>query len=307
VTEWPGAYRLTPRVLVLPGHDASRYPSGTSLVVEGQQASAIIDPSLAVHGAGAGGVPVLVDHVVLSHVHEDHIAGLSHFPDAAVWAPPDDLIGLRDLDGLMTMYGMPDGPMSATWRRALVEDFHYAPRPDAQPLAHGERLDLGGVTMRMEHLPGHTRGHSAVVIEAPGDDTVAYVGDIDLSTFGPYYGDAWSDLEDFERSLERVRSLDAHWFVTFHHKGVVEGRAAFSAEVDRFAAVIGDRERRLLEFLTQPRTLDEIATHRFIYRPGVNLPFVDNVERRSMAMHLRRLLDAGRVVQSSPVTYVALG
>ena len=36
-----------------------------------------------------------------------------------------------------------------------------------------------------------------------------YLGDIDLSSFGPYYGDAWSDLEDFERSLALVRAIEA--------------------------------------------------------------------------------------------------
>ena len=39
------------------------------------------------------------------------------------------------------------------------------------------------------------------------DEDLLYLGDIDLSSFGPYYGDAWSDLEDFERSLARVRDM----------------------------------------------------------------------------------------------------
>ncbi|MEN8182721.1 MAG: hypothetical protein ABFS46_09315 [Myxococcota bacterium] len=30
-------------------------------------------------------------------------------------------------------------------------------------------------------------------------------------------GDAWSDLEDFERTLRRVRELDARTYATFHH------------------------------------------------------------------------------------------
>lgn len=304
MTQWPGAHHLTPRVMVLPGDHGSRYPTGTSLVIIGDRATAITDPSLTVFDLG--GAPVRVDHVVLSHVHEDHIAGLARFPDATVWAPADDLIGLRDLEGLLDMYGMGEGPASDTWRRMLVDEFHYTPRPDACALPYGEVLDLGGVTLRLAHLPGHTRGHSAVIIEAPDDDTVAYVGDIELSSFGPYYGDAWSDLDAFVDSLHRVRDLEARWYVTFHHKGIVEGRDAFVAEVDRFAAVIDDRDRRLLAFLDQPRTLDDIVAHRFIYRPGVDLPFVDSVERRSMGMHLDRLEAAGRVSRRSD-SWIATG
>ena len=296
MTRWPGAHHLTPQVLVLPGRDASRYPSGTSLLVTGADATAIIDPSLTVFEHE--GAPVPVDHVVLSHVHEDHIAGLARFPTATVWAPPDDLLGLCHLEGLLEMYGMDDAA-AQRWRQSLVDDFHYVARPDARPLGHGHSIDLGGVSLRMEHLPGHTRGHSAVIIEAPDADTVAYVGDIDLSSFGPYYGDAWSDLEQFEQSLHRVKHLAARWYVTFHHKGIVEGHEAFAAEVDRFAAVIEQRDRRLLAYLVEPRTLDDIVQHRFIYRPGVDLPFVDSVERRSMSMHLQRLEAAGRVSRRS--------
>ena len=54
--------------------------------------------------------------------------------------------------------------------------------------------------------PGHTRGHSAFHVES---DDVFFLADIDLSSFGPYYGDAWSDLEDFERSLVQVRARGA--------------------------------------------------------------------------------------------------
>jgi hypothetical protein len=32
--------------------------------------------------------------------------------------------------------------------------------------------------------------------------------------------------------------------------------------------VIRDREERLLAFLAEPHSLDEVAAHRFVYRPG---------------------------------------
>ena len=126
-------------------------------------------------------------------------------------------------------------------------------------------------------------------------DDVLYLGDIDLSSFGPYYGDAWSSLEDFERTLALVRDIDARWYATFHHIGVLDGREAFLERLDRFAAVIGDREGRLLAYLAEPRTLDEMAAHRFVYRPGDAVPFAEPVERRSMAQHVERLRRDGRV------------
>jgi hypothetical protein len=135
----------------------------------------------------------------------------------------------------------------------------------------------------------------------PGE--VLYLGDIDLSSFGPYYGDAWSSLEDFERTLAVVRDIDARWYATFHHIGVLEGRAAFVERLDRFAGVIAERERRLLAYLTTPRTLDQVAAHRFVYRPGDPVPYAEAVERRSMGQHVARLVREGRVREVEPGRY----
>src|SRR5262249_58595752 len=166
---------------------------------------------------------------------------------------------------------------------ALVERFHYRPRSDAEGFADERVFDLGGVTVRVIHAPGHTRGHCCFAIEPDG---VLYLGDIDLTSFGPYYGDAWSSLVDFERTLPAVGGIDAHRYATFHHIGVVEGREAFRARIDRFTEVIRVRERRLVQFLSEPRTLEEIVAHRFVYRPGDAVSYADAVESRSMSQHL---------------------
>jgi glyoxylase-like metal-dependent hydrolase (beta-lactamase superfamily II) len=160
----------------------------------------------------------------------------------------------------------------------------------------------GGVRVRAIHAPGHTRGHTLFHVEP---DDLLYLADIDLSSFGPYYGDAWSDLEAFERTLERVREMPARRYATFHHIGVLDERGEFLARIDRFRAVIADRERRLLEYLVAPHSLDEIAAHRFVYRPKDPVPFAEAVERRSMGMHVERLVAAGRVAEVEPGRFLA--
>jgi glyoxylase-like metal-dependent hydrolase (beta-lactamase superfamily II) len=211
-----------------------------------------------------------------------------------------DAPGLRSFDGFMAIYGF-DGPLAETWGRTVVEQFHFAPRPDAQGFADGAVFDLGGgVRVRAIHTPGHTRGHTAFLVEPDG---VLYLGDIDLSSFGPYYGDAWSDLEDFERSLALVRGIEARWYATFHHIGVLEGREAFVERLDRFAGVIARRERELLDFLAEPHTLADVVAHRFVYRPQDEISWADPVERRSMGQHLARLLRDGAVRELEPGLY----
>jgi glyoxylase-like metal-dependent hydrolase (beta-lactamase superfamily II) len=209
-----------------------------------------------------------------------------------------DVVGFRSLDDMMEIYGYDaTNPVVAEgFRKTVVEQFHWVARPDALAFRDGDVFDLGGVRLEVMHTPGHTRGHCCFLVEWDGSaDRLVYLGDIDLTSFGPYYGDAWSDLEDFERTLERVRAIDVRWYATFHHIGVLEGRAAFLARLDRFAAKIAEREERLLEYLAEPRSLDEIARHRFVYRPEDPVSFAEPVERRSMSQHVERLIARGEV------------
>jgi hypothetical protein len=65
---------------------------------------------------------------------------------------------------------------------------------------------------------------------------VAFIGDIDLTGFGPYYGDATSSLAAFRKSLREVAELDARIWVTSHHRAVITERSKFLADLAGFAA-----------------------------------------------------------------------
>jgi glyoxylase-like metal-dependent hydrolase (beta-lactamase superfamily II) len=276
---------------VIPGAGGGRYPDGNALLVRGASETILIDPTLTIAGDAntAGGV----DRVLISHCHEDHFAGLFKYTDVPVHVHADDLLGLQSLEGLMTIYGLPPS-IETAWRDEVVTRFHYAARPDAWRFTDGDVFDLGGTTLQVVHLPGHTRGHSGFLVEPDG---VMFLADIDLTGFGPYYGDAWSSLDAFEHSLERSRQIEARTYVTFHHRGVVEGRAAFLALLDDYEAVIARRERAMLDFLAEPHSLDEMMARRFVYRPHVKLLFADAVERRSAELHVERFLARGQVVE----------
>jgi glyoxylase-like metal-dependent hydrolase (beta-lactamase superfamily II) len=286
-------------VRILQGANSGRYPDGNALLVSGTTETVLIDPTLSV--ADGAIAQAQVDRVLISHCHEDHLAGLFRFPNAAVHVHEADRIGLESLDGLMRIYGMPP-TTEAAWRIEVTEKFHYVARPDAISFRDDDVFDLGGTTIRVVHLPGHTRGHSGFLIEPDG---VMFLADVDLTGFGPYYGDAWSSIDDFECSIQRCREIEAGVYVTFHHKGVVRSRRELLTQLDDYEAVIARRERKLLAFLAEPRTLDDIVAHRFVYRPHVQLLFADAVERRSAQLHLERLIARGFVTQPAPDSFVA--
>ena len=300
IADWgPDERRLTASVSVLVGDDNGAYPSGNTLLVRGAGESVLIDPSVSV--VERGGAPVAVDALINSHSHEDHMAGNGSFPDARVHIHDADLIGAQSIDGLMEVYGLA-GDARDTFEQVVLDEFHYTARPDASGFGDGHVFDLGGgVSIEAVHLPGHTRGHSGFRM-----DDVFFLSDIDLTGFGPYYGDVWSDLEDFEASLAKVREEHAEFYVTFHHKGVIEGRDRFVELIDAFTAVIGRRHDAMLEFLREPHSLDEMRRHRFIYRPHVQMSFTETVEHRSAELHVQRMLRRGEVVEVEHGRYQAV-
>lgn len=279
---------------VLFGVETGKYPDGNSVIVRGSHASLLIDPSLSVHSASPA---IEVDHVLLTHAHEDHMAGLSAVKAGAISVHEADLAALQSVDGLMQLYGIPaEGVPAMT--ALVVERFHYLGWPDATGFVDGAVWDLGGVSVRAVHAPGHTAGHCVFVIEPDdGSHRVVVLGDIDLSSFGPYYGDAASSLEDFQTTLAMLPTIEADHYVTFHHKGVIDGHERFKEAVEVFAGMIDHREHALVALLANQRTLSELCDIGIVYRPGTRPPlFGDGVEHHSIVRHLDRLIAGGRVV-----------
>lgn len=297
VAEWGDEQiRLTDTVSVLRGAENGAYPSGNSVLVEGASEAVVIDPSVTV--VAKGGAPVAIDAVINSHGHEDHMPGNSLFSEARVHIHNDDLLAAQSLDGLLDVYGL-EGQPRTDFAQQILEEFSYKDRPDAEGFEEGHVFDLGGgVTIEAMHLPGHTRGHSGLIM-----DNVFFLSDIDLTGFGPYYGDAWSDLDQFDESLTRAREVEADWYVTFHHKGIIEGRELFVEMIDKFHAVIETRHTKMLDFLAEPRSMAEMVTNRFVYRPHVEHVFADSVEQRTAELHVQRMLQRGEATEVDPGRY----
>ncbi len=277
---------------VLFGREGGKYPDGNAVLVRGGAGSVLIDPSLGVRDLDP---PLEVDTVLLTHTHEDHVAGVSAVRWRSLKVHHLDLGALQMVDRLMEQYGVePDGWPAMT--EFVTGQFHYVGWPEAEGLEHGDVVDLGGVTVRLVHAPGHTSGHS--LYEIVGDDGVRVVvtGDIDLTGFGAYYGDTTSSLDEFEATLRMTRELVADHYVTFHHKGVIDGHAAFADAVDAYAASFQRRSDALLALLDAPRSLAELVDVGIVYRPGTRPPmFGTKVEQHTIEQHLARLTADGEV------------
>lgn len=274
------------------GEKSGKYPDGNQVLVRGADTLVAFDTPLVANRMGSE--LLAADLVILGHVHEDHMAGLHRLPRAQVQVHEADLEAARSWEGLARHYGY--RPEVLPGMRAMIEEsFHYAPRPDAQPYADGASWELGGgVRVTAFHMPGHTSGHCVLLVEPGG---IAFIGDIDLSSFGPYYGDATSSLAQFRRTLAAVRDLPAKVWITSHHKGVVTDRETFLSLLAAFGSRLDAREAAIAERLkARPSTLEALVEHRFVYPKHLQELFYDDAERRVIEQHLEALAAAGRAV-----------
>lgn len=289
------------RVSVLFGAKNGKYPDGNQVLIRGSDTRAAFDTPLVSNHIGAEFEAT--ELVVMGHVHEDHMAGLHRIPRAAVHVHEADLPAIRSWDGMIGAYGMfGAGVKDAAGLLAMLQrDFFYAPRPDAQGYVDGACWDLGQSRIRAFHLPGHTAGHCVLLVEPEG---VAFTGDIDLTGFGPYYGDGSSSLRDFRRSLARLADIPAKVWVTSHHRGVYTDRDHFLRDLAAFAAKIDEREQRLLARLKEsPKTLEQLVEQRLLYPLGYEGPWVVSAETRTILQHLAELGADGRVVVNEEGVY----
>jgi glyoxylase-like metal-dependent hydrolase (beta-lactamase superfamily II) len=269
----------------LPGDRNGKYPHCHSLFVEGM--GILIDPASNREGLDRLAKAGAVREVWLSHWHEDHFAHLDLFEELPLRISEEDAPPLADIETLLDWYGLEGDVYRGYWRNELYGKFHYRSRKPAGYLREAGSSPPSPVAIEILATPGHTPGHLAFHFPEEG---VLFLGDYDLSPFGPWYGDRYSSIEDTLASLSRLKRIPARVLLTGHEKGVFEEPRAEDLW-RKYEDVIRIREERLIEVLKNPLTLEEIAACWIVYgRPREPKEFFVFGEKAIMGKHVERLL-----------------
>lgn len=275
--------RMGPHSERLIGGNGAKYPYGAPLVVHDGRERVQLDSALGVGAVGA-------DLLLLSHFHEDHVAHAGQAPEVA--------IHLRDLQAVQSWSGYMDnvGIGPGAWEDEMKAEFGWTGLPNAESFGDDGAFEVGASTrIRVVPLPGHTPGHCGFFIEPDG---VFYLADVDLSSFGPFYGDSSSSLRDTRTSLDICESIDASAYVTYHHKGPYFDRAQFLVAIAEHRKVLHRRESRIVELLgSGPKNAQDLVGSGVVYRPGIRPYYADDVERRMIRLHLNELIDRGSATE----------
>ncbi|GAB6195651.1 hydroxyacylglutathione hydrolase [Lysobacter xanthus] len=182
-----------------------RNDQGRALVVDPGEAAPVLEAANAETFEPAA--------LLLTHHHADHVAGsaslLERWPGTPVYGPDDDRVDLP---------------------------LHRA--------ADGDTYTVEGWTIRVLHVPGHTRTHIAFVVESAGESPVLFCGDtlFSLGCGRLFEGDA----VQMENSLGRLAALPPDTRVCCGHEYTL-ANAAFAAVVDPDNAAL---RRRMKEAKT---------------------------------------------------------
>jgi glyoxylase-like metal-dependent hydrolase (beta-lactamase superfamily II) len=229
-----------------------------------------------------------LDLLILSHCHMDHRLTIREITDVPVWCHMGeasfisdrsqffDAIGVQrsglDLEGLLDIS---DGLFG-------VEISHQ--------LHDGDRLDLGGITLEVIHTPGHTPGHLAFYVP---EAKLLFTADVDLTSFGPFYGHDFADIDDFLQSIERLRKPNAR-IVATGHAGPFNGQII--EKLDTYEETIYQRDRLVLEQLTRPMTIRDFSGRNLIFRAYPDpADLIQWFELVHIEKHLVRLKAMGKI------------
>lgn len=227
-----------------------------------------------------------VDLIINSHFHVDHCGCNYLFPQTKILAHPYDIPAMQSLEVFEDYYGIkkynaPD---------KLLSFLNWHPSNISGKLQDGDIIDLGKIKLEVIHTPGHTAGHCAFYWR---EKEVLFSGDIDLTTFGPWYGNEISDVDQLITSIEKLIALNPKVILSAH-KGIVDKNV--KNRLLKYLDKVYANEKEILKALEVPLTLDELIYHKIIYgrwhQPENMFYFFEKV---SLIVHLRRLLRLGLV------------
>ncbi len=280
---------LKPNIYYIRGENNSRFPYCACLYLKGKRRRVLIDAGMGAGNLAAAG-KMGIDLLILTHCHIDHRLTRNEIADVPVWCHEKEVVFLTDQDHFFTAMGLRRSGLDLSGFRHFTDGM-FGIEID-HTLVDGDRIDLGGITLEAIHTPGHTPGHLAFFIP---EANVLFSGDVDLSSYGPFYGHDFAGISDFLASIEKLKQIDAA-IVASGHTGPFNDN--LTKRFDDYGDVIRSRDRLLLENLARPGSVEDFKGRNLFYKSYSDYPDLNQwFEMVHIEKHLARLAEMGSVRQ----------
>jgi len=228
-----------------------------------------------------------INTVILSHWHEDHIAGNRLFKNAKFLCHNEDKHIVEDIDKILPYYGLK--PEDLPDFVELLEGFKINNIKIDKTIEHEEIIEINDLRLKVIHTPGHTAGHCCFFEE---NSRIGFLADIDLTNFGPFYGGIDSSVIDFEESIEKLEKLGMEIAVS-GHKGFFQGTQLIKENLNKYKSKIYEYDERILSYFSEkvPINSDDLIKKNIIYRKyGPWQVFEITAEKIMIEKHFEKFL-----------------
>lgn len=284
---------VKPGIWFIEGENGGRYPYAHSLYLEGDD-NILIDT-----GAGAR-LETLAEKtgkVLLTHYHRDHVTLNPVFNKSSFAIHEKDAPGVESIEGFYLLSGLDRVDIEAYWK--MVRQSGFASTKITHYLEDGDVIENGRFTIKTLHFPGHTAGHCGFLVE---EYELIFSADIDLTSFGPWYGNTTSDPDQFRGSIRRLRSLSPKMLITGHSKPTSR---KISEKLIAYESVLDQRDQKIVDELKiQPSTIEQLASRKIIYRRHNGQDVLLFFEKSMIEKHLNSLINKGIVKEYEGKYYV---
>ncbi len=258
-----------------------------TFVVESGETLVVVDP-----GGDSQELKKLAEQknfIVNTHFHGDHRRLNYLFTKSEFFAPALDAPMIESNERFIDAVGITDEELREQWLNVVKTIYHITEHHVSGTFNDADYVIDKKYGIKAIALPGHTKGHSGLYFESA---SLTLITDIDLTDFGPWYGNAVSDIDTFLESIDKVRQINSRYFMTSHSNKVYTKEELLPL-LDKFASHVQRREKALLELLKSKKnlSLDELAAHGIIYSHTtlINNPALLFFEKNMLIKHLKRL------------------
>jgi len=230
-----------------------------------------------------------LDSIVLSHTHADHFSSLRVAKGVPVFVPEKCRESVRSLDTLSRRF-VKDEAARQEWLEMVKNLFDLEGFEPDGVFGEGEVFRTGEHELVAVATPGHTLDHFAFYEQR---SRLMFSFDIDLTSFGPWYGHEESSIGDFLESIRKIRELRPAGLVSSHREPVLGG---WEDELSRYEQYIYDRDREVERLVRKGFTLDEMVERSVIYGGYPHVPaLLMYFEREMLLKHAERVGTSGEL------------
>ena len=301
MSDYPEHIEIEPHVHLVRGENNARFPEANSLLID-DEILTLVDAgssmnSLEVTLRDLGHEVSDIDRIVLTHFHIDHkghAADIQKIAECEVICHPMAEIGVKTFEGMVEFYGIGGHQYFDDWKKLLAWRFnHVITNYEVTGIFEdGKPINCGETELIPIHLPGHTIDHTCFGIN--GLETILLV-DIDLTRFGPWYGNAVSDIEEFKKSVQRVIELKPKVGISSHLVDPVSDN--LNERLRTYYSIFDEREERILENISNGIDTLHKLTHKPTIYPRIPLPAYLVFEQFMLEKHLELLLKYDRIAE----------